>query len=222
MSGNRTKAEAFILKYIEALLPGSDNTEMYKAMFSNMSDKQFSEFMNDLESGEKTLTIIAANMAKQTLDVSRNLKLAEELGHSFFHKLWINNNNDTPTYLTNIKYMVLPLPLRRQAQILEKKISVPEDNRSVDDFTGQPTGKSKGSKISYPETQIMAALNLDQSLIEMLKYRGGDTKGFNAMNESISKTGGVSLDSISSKAGVVKSTQTLSTLLKGMHLDNTL
>jgi hypothetical protein len=112
-------------------------------------------------------------------------------------------------------------PLRRQAQLLVKKISIPEDNKSINDLTGQPssTGKSRGSKISYPETQIMAALNLDNSLIEMLKYRGGDQKGFIAMNKSISQTGGVSLDALSKLGTRVKSTDTLRTFLTCMHFE---
>jgi hypothetical protein len=117
---------------------------------------------------------------------------------------------------------VVDLVLRRQAQLLVKKISIPEDNKSVDDFTGQPTGKSKGSKISYPETQILAALNLDNNLTELLKFRGGDVKGFDAMNNSISKTGGVSLASIEKLGTRVKSTETLHTLLTCMHIGNTL
>ena len=114
--------------------------------------------------------------------------------------------------------MVIDLPLRRQAQLLIKKISIPEDSKTVDDYTGQPTGKSKGSKLSYPEVQVLAALNLDQSLIELMKYRGGDEKGFDAMNRSIARTGGVRMDMIESLGTITKSTETLQTMLTCMHI----
>jgi hypothetical protein len=222
MAGNRKKAEAVILEYIEKLLPGSPNTLHYKTMFAQMSDKDFDQFMKGLEEGSIRLAIIAPNLSQHKLTIENNLKLAKELGHEFFERIWINPGDDRPPYLSPQKYLVVDLVLRRQAQLLVKKISIPEDNKSVDDFTGQPTGKSKGSKISYPETQILAALNLDNNLTELLKFRGGDVKGFDAMNNSISKTGGVSLASIEKLGTRVKSTETLHTLLTCMHIGNTL
>lgn len=222
MPGNRKAAEALILTYVDKLLPGSQNTQIYKDLFAAMSDQDFEQFIKRLESKEIRLAIIAPNLSEPKLQIERNFGIAKELGHQFFERIWIQPGDDRPAYLSPVPYLVVDMPLRRQAQLLVKKISIPEDNKSVDDFTGQPTGKSKGSKISYPETQIMAALNLDNCLTEMLKYRGGDVKGFDAMNTSISKTGGVSLEAIGKLGTRVKSTETLSTLLTCMHLENTL
>lgn len=208
---------------MEKLLPGSNNTQIYKDLFASMTDQAFDVWIRSLEEGNSRLALIAPNLHDgPKLTIERNFKVAEELGHQFFERIWIQPGDDRPAYLSPIAYLVIELPLRRQAQLLVKKISIPEDNRSVDDFTGQPTGKSKGSKISYPETQIMAALKLDNCLTEMLKFRGGDVKGFDAMNTSISKTGGVSLEAIAKLGTKVKSTETLSTLLTCMHLENTL
>lgn len=220
MAGNRKAAEAVILEWIEKLIPDSGNRDLYANLFAGMDDAAFAVWMEKLERQEIRLAVVAPNLAKSSLDIDRNLKLADELGHNFFERILIDNGNDIPPYLSPVRYLVVDLPLRRQAQLLVKKISIPEDTKSVDDFTGQPTGKSKGSKISYPETQIMAALNLDANLTEMLKYRGGDEKGFDALNSSISKTGGVSLQSIEKLGTQVKSTQTLSIILTCMHLEN--
>ena len=222
MNTNRKAAEEVILEYIEKMLPGSENPELYRSIFKTMDDEQFDRFMADIEMGKTRLAIIAPNFNEKKLDVQRNLEIAKELGHNFFQKLWIEGTGTTPTYLTPIPYMVLDLPLRRQAQLLVKKIAIPEDNKSVDDFTGQPTGKSKGSKMSYPETQIMTAMGLDNCLIEMLKFRGGDVDGFNAMNNAISRTGEVSLNAIAPLASGVESTKTLKAILTGMHISNTL
>lgn len=211
-----------ILEYVEKLLPGSENTAIYNDLFASMDDDLFDLFMKKLESGEARLAVIAPNLDEPKLEIERNFKIADELGHQFFERIWIDSGTEVPPYLSPIPYLVVDLPLRRQAQLLVKKISIPEDNKSIDDFTGQPTGKSKGSKISYPETQIMSALSLDANLTELLKYRGGDVKGFDAMNNAISKTGGVSLQAIAALGTKVKSTQTLSIFLSCMHLDNTL
>jgi hypothetical protein len=220
--GKRQAAEAFVLKYIEKLMPGSDNTQLYRDLFGSMDDEQFDQFIQALEKEETTLAVIAPNFGKVKLTVENNLALAQELGHNFFERLWIKPDDNSPAFLTPKEYLVMDLPLRRQAQVLVKKISIPEDNQSVDDLTGQPSGKSEAAKISYPETQVLAALNLDPVLNELLKYRGGDTQGFNAMNDSFARTGGASQEAIKHLAGGVKSTQTLHTILLAMHLSNTL
>lgn len=219
---SRKAAEDFILKYIDKILPDGKNKIIYQSLFASMDDAAFAEFMTDIESGAKTLPIIAPNFSDESLSTERNLSIAKEIGYNFFQRVWIEGDGDTPTYLTPIPYLVIDLPLRRQAQLLVKKISIPEDNKSVDDFTGQPTGKSKGARVSYPEVQVLAAMGLNNSLVELMKYRGGDVKGFNAMNDSISKQGAVSMKSIEKFASGVESTRVLKTFLNCMHIKSTL
>lgn len=222
MAGFRKKAEEFILEYIQKIDPSGQNKQLYVDKFKSMNDDEFEELMKNLEEGKEHLSIVAPNFSSVKLDVERNLAIGEELGHNFFQRVRIPAKNGLPGYLTPIKYLVVDLPVRRQAQLLEKKISIPEDNNSVDDFTGQPTGKSKGSKISYPEVQVLAAMGMNECLTEFMKYRGGDEKGFNAMNTMISRTGGVSMKAIEKFSSGVKVTQTLSSFLSAMMLKNSL
>lgn len=216
--GDRKAATAFLLKWIDALLPGSPNKAIYEERLSKMSDKQFDELMHKLQSGEETLSLIAPNLDDKKLTIENNLKVAKALGHDFFQRLWLTDHITGRTYLTPIKYLVIDLPLRRQQQMLVKKISIPEDNRHIDELSGQPTGPSKGARISFPELQVLFAQNMDKSLTELIKLRGGDEKAFRAMNSKVIETGGVSLDSIVAAGTKVKSTQTLATLLRAMHL----
>lgn len=218
MAGLRRESEDYILHYIEAIA-GATNRKLYEEKFKNLDDEAFERMIEGLENGTVHLSVIAPNFSKDTrLSVENNFKVADELGHNFFQRIRIPARNGLPSYLTPIPYLIMDLPERRQAQLLEKKISIPEHNNSVDDLTGQPTGESKGSKISYPETQVMAALGLDECLLEFLKYRGGDEKGLVAMNTMIDRSGGVSMKAIEPFSGGVKSTQTLKSYLGGMQL----
>ncbi len=217
MPGNRKAATAELLAGLEAILPKSENTALYQTRLEAMSDKEFEDFIKGLDQGTTKLSLITPNFSEPKLEVERNLDLAEKWGHPFFEKIWMEPVDGGQPYLSPIKYLIIDLPLRRQAQHLIKKISIPEDNRSVDDLTGQPTGKSKGSKISYPQLQVLTALNLNHSITEMIKFRGGDRGGFNGMNASISQTGSVSLASIEHLTTGVESTKTLQALLTGMH-----
>lgn len=218
----RQEFEAWWLDFIGRFTDDDFNVKRYQARFARWSDAEFDAWVTACERGECFPDIVVPNFSKSTLTVERNFEIADWLGHSFHERLWLDEGNDIPPYLSNPSYLVMDLPLRRQAQHLVKKISIPKHNRSIDEFSGQVTGASKGSKLSYPETQILAAKQLDWVITESLKYRGGDLKGFNVMNSMIAKTGSVSLDAIEPYSGVVRSTETLATLLTMMHIDNTL
>ncbi len=222
-NGNRKEAQAFLIAAIEEMLPGGGNKEIYEKLFAEMSDEDFDKLMKSYESGEDRPVIYAPNFGKVSLSVERNLKLSKRYGHDPFERIWIHSEdpNQAP-YLSNNKYMVVLLPLRRQAQLLIKKISVPENNRNIDQLTGQPSGDSASSKISYNELQVMRSMGLDQSLRELIKFRGGDIGGFNAMNKVISKDGKVSLDAIEPYTTGVESTSALKIFLTAMHIKNTL
>lgn len=219
---NRKAAEAFILKYIEKLMPGSPNTKMYEEKFASMSDKQFDDWMSKLGRGEEILPLVAPNLTEYKLDINRNLSIAEELGHEFFQRIWLVSQDGKTKYLTPRRHLIYDLPVRRQAQLLVKKISIPKHSRTVDNLTGQPTGDSKGARVSFAELQIMSALGLNSTVREMVKLRGGDEKGFNAMNTMISRQGSVSQKAIDPYTGTVKSSEVLHAYLTAAHLENNL
>lgn len=222
MAKNRQAAQSFIIEYIGKLTEGTNNAKIYEDLFAVMTDSDFDQFMSDLGSGKKFLAIIVPNFSGKGLTIERNLEIADELGHEFFQRIWIEGKGDIPTYLTPNKYLVVDLPVRRQSQILVKKISVPKHNRVIDSLTGQPTGESKGAKISYPELQVCAAMGLDNCMVELMKYRGGDARGGAALNGMMSKYGRANQATLSQYASGVESTQTLKTFLTACHLKSTL
>lgn len=217
---NRKKATDFLLKYIDKILPGSDNKNIYEELLSKMSDKKFDELMHQLRNGEQILFLISPNLDNKKLDSSRNLKLAKELGHDMFQHLQLTDPITKTTYLTPLKYLVIDLPVRRQAQTLNKKVTIPKDNSRVDMLTGQSAADRVGG-LSFPELQVLNAQGLDSSVTELIKFRGGDEEAFRMMNDRLLKQGNVRLDSLPD-TGHVKSTQTLANILKAMHIDNNL
>lgn len=220
--GNRKAATAYLIETIDKLLPGSENGKFYQQQLGALNDEQFDQYMQRLESGEDVLSLIAPNLSEPKLSLERNLALADELKAPLFHRLWLTDAKTGQVYLTPRKYLVIDLPLRRQQQLLVKKIAIPKDNRHVDELTGQPAGESQGSSLSFPELQVLYAQGQDRSIEELIKFRGGDVKAFQALTRSVVETGGASQDAIKAIPTRVKSTETLSVLLKAMHLDNNL
>lgn len=219
---NRQKAEKFILDFMNELEPTGYNAKQYTKIFASMDDKAFDTYMKDIRDGKKSLVVFRPLYKAQGITVENNLRVAQKYGLEFFEHLHFTNNPHGPDYKTPIKYLVVDLPYRRQSQTLDKKISVPDHNKTIDELTFQPTGESKGAKISYPELQVLLGMGLDNSITELIKYRGGDRGGFNAYNAMFLRYGSANLKTLSNFATGVESTKTVKTVFTAMHLSNTI
>lgn len=215
---NRKKAEAFILQFFKDIEPTGYNVEQYTEILARMSDKDFDVYMKGIQSGKQSLVLFKPMYKAKGVTVENNLKIAAKYNVEFFERLKIENDPDKPDHLTPNKYLVIDLPFRRQSQTLYKKISLPDDNRTIDELTYQPTGASKGAKISYPELQGLLGMGLDKTITELTQYRGGDKGGFNAYNSMIGRYGSVDLKTLSTYSTGVESTKTLKTYLLSMHI----
>lgn len=218
MGASRAEVTNYILENLEALLPGNTDTPRYKAFLEGLSNKDFTTYMEDLKSGKKYLTITAPNFGPTQLNIDRNFDLGKKLGLKFFQKLWYDGDEDTPRHQSAVERLVVMLPFRVASQRLTKKMSIPRTQRVVNTLTGQPTGDSKGAAISFPELRVCAAMGLDSTMEELMKYRGGDARGGSAMMASLLRTGRANLKTLSHFASGVESTKTLRTYLNSIML----
>lgn len=219
----RKQVEEYILKYIGKIVTGEENINLYKDLFKSMSDKEFDEFMHKLKDKQITLSIIVPNGYKNTkVSVENNFKVAKEIGYDFFQRIKVTGDSDIPDYITPNKYLVYKLPIKRAAQLLSKKISIPESDKKIDTLSGQVTGESKSSKLTLPELQILIGLGLKDSVKELMKIRGGDLGSTNAMTAMLYKQGMATQQNIEQYSTGVVSTKSLKAYLNSMHIRNTL
>ena len=217
----RKEIEELIYATVDDILPDGKNKEIYKKLFSNMGDKEFDAFMEKLISSKGTLHLVCPANSEKKLSVTRNIKIAKtRFNYDFFQSIKMTDKETGVAYETPKKYIMLHLPVRRAIQTLQNKASIPKNQFSVDQRTEQATGASKGSRLSMPEIQILKAQEMDDSIIELIKHRGGDTKAFHAFNQSIVKTGGVSQKTLNSLNTRPKATEVLGIFFKAMHINN--
>lgn len=222
-SPKRRQVEDYILKYIAKIVSGDHNIKLYKDLFNRMTDKEFHEYMVKLKNKEITLSIIVPNGSKDIkVDINNNIKIAKELGFSFFQNIHFGKDGDNPGYITPNEYMVIKLPVKRAAQLLDKKISIARDPNAVSSLTGQVSGDSRSSKLSGPEIQVLIGVGCKKSLIELLKIRGGDLGAGNAMEQMIIQTGNARQEDIIKYSTGVKSTDTLRNYFIAAHINSTL
>ena len=185
--GNRKAAENKLFELMDKFDPTGANKGIWVDIFKSMSDTKFHQFVNDLDEDITLLFVEVPNLNKVKIDIQRNIAIMKELNYDPFQKIVIPSEEGLPSYLSPIKYLILDLPIRRQAQLLIKKMSTAESNHSVDNFTDQPTGKSKSSTFTFPEIQTLTARGLDKALHEFVHIRGGDNKAFNNSNLMIER-----------------------------------
>lgn len=219
---NRKAAEAFILKIMAEIEPSGYNVEQYKKWFKATSDKAFDTYMRGLRDKSKYLVFFKPAYEAKGMSIETITKTAEKYGLKLFEKLVYTNNPDEPDHMTSIEYLVVDLPYRRQSQTLMKKVSVPDNNKVVDQLTYQPTGPSKGSKISYPELQVLIGMGMDNTISELMQYRGGDKGGFNAYNAMFMRYGTANLKTLEPYRTGVESTKSVRTFLRCMHINDTM
>lgn len=225
--GMKEARAAFIKQFTDDLneiIPGTRNREFYTEYLTELSDEKFVEMVEQLESDLIVLPIFVPNLdQEESLDIARNLEVGKKWGHSFFEYLNLTDLDDPDlVYKTPIKYMVIESTLRRQIQTLESGRGIAKSSDSVDDLTGQVTGKSKGSGLTPVEVQILNAKELMPVLEEFLKHRGGDQASYNELEAAIINSGEGTLEASSVPGSRPKSTETMSTVLTSAMIENNL
>lgn len=215
---------------IGLLTPGSDhNSKMLEAHLRSLSKKDFDAFMRTLlptkESGleqQDVIPLYAPMFDKNGPTTTNNLKVAKKIGHEFFHRLRLTSPNTGRVHLTPVKHLVGDGPIKRQIQLQSKKESIPKDDKVVDEVTGQVTGASKGSKVSFPELQALGAQNLENCIQETMNIRGGNPTLKREWERQMMETGRADMKPLLKLGYKPKSTLTLSRLFTGMQLGNNL
>jgi hypothetical protein len=225
---SRVEVTAFIVGAIAEIIPGDTyNSDLTKKRLDAMSDEEFDEYVRALakpttEEGIATQEILpfySPNLKDPRVTMPNLLKVADMIGFEFFEQLWLTDPQTGRVFLTPQKYLVLDMTVRRQAQMLTKKSSIPENSRHVDEMSGQVTGKSKGSKISFPELQAQLAQGLEHTLIEEIKVRGGDRAAQVEFDRQLIENGEASIVDVTAGGGVTTSTSTVGKLFRGMMID---
>ncbi len=211
----RKKIEANTIKWINKVDESGLNGKMYQTLFKTMTDAQLTTLVNT------AMPIYEPTGGDVKIDHVRNIAIAKELGHEFRQQLWLTDEKTGQTTLTLHKHFVFDVPVRKQSQLMDKKISVSKHSRNIDHTTGQVVGKkSKSSSFSFPQMFVMYNKGYDKTLIEIIKPRGGDNEQWRAIERNLRETGESTLYPPGHESSTTKSVQTMSAFLKAMDLDN--
>lgn len=219
---NRAAATGAILKRMKELDSTGRHYEFYNETLPKMTNEEFKTFMEGLVSGQNPLFVNIPNYDDETgITVDNNIAMAKTMGYEFYQRIWVTDPISGVEYLTPLKHLVYDSTVARQTQTIDDKISVPKNNKSVDNTTGQPSGDSRAAQCSGPEYMILNSVGLNEPIVELMKFRGGDEVSRRYVENMIIKTGSASMNATPGAGQrTTRSVKTLSTILNGMGFAN--
>lgn len=189
-TGNRKKAEEYLLRVVKDGDPSGKTYEMVKEQLAKMDDKRFHNYYLAIKEGREFIPILMPNNTKHGMTVEKALDLCEKYGIQIFQRFWYRHPITKVKVLSNFKVPFVHMMVRRQIETLFNKISTASTNDDADILTGQPIGGA--SAITQPESLVSIEKGLDACLVEKLKYRGGDIEGGRLFDKALIETGKVS------------------------------
>ena len=196
MNQKNKKIIDHIIKVMDTLDPSGANSARYKNFFKNMTDKAFDRYMKLLKEGKVQIYAVFPNL-KRNMEMVNILNAAKITKTKLFQRLWMTDESTGRKFLTPEEYPVFNVSIRVAQQIVDKKISVPESDTTIDGLTGQVIGDDRAASISNPEIQALFAQGLDTTLVELIKVRGGDIHAYNEFKRQMEESGVAELSRLS-------------------------
>lgn len=231
MANNRKAFIQVAISRLKEIDPQNESIPALEKILTEMPEKDFKLYIErlrngvsedpDLDKPRELLPLVLPNMKKTAITVARNIAIGKKWGHQFFERCFLTDPLTGQTVLTNLPYAVFELPVVRQAQTLEKGIAYEKDGTRLDDRTNQVSDGTKGSSFSAPEVQALLSQGQDRSVVELMKFRGGDNIAYRTMYDSLLKTGKFRMDSYKEPTRP-KSADVANIYLKASHIDNDL
>lgn len=218
MNEKRKKAQEYILKNIAMIDQSTDkhNTKRYEEKFKNMTDKEFDDYMKRLRDGDEQVYYINTTL-KDNVDVNKLKEDCKKLGIKLFERIRMWDDVTQSYYLTPNECLILQLPVRRVSQFVDHKLSVFESDKKIDLLSGQVLKPDQAASLSQVEVQCLYSHGLTNSILELIKYRGGDTVAFGEYKRELEETGTTSVNK--DTGSVVRSAVVLGVYYNGMHIE---
>jgi len=219
--GNR---KAFLNEFIDtfkAIILNPDvlkvNVDLLTNLINGFTDAEMDKFVDDIEAGHIVVPLIAPD-GSGAISYENNLKVVEGRSIKMFKRIKTTTNGES--VMSSIPWMVAEVTGRKPIQLLDKKRSVPLDDRSRSTITGQVTNASKSMSITAPEISLMLANGMYKSIIELTRYRGGDEKASLVMKAMASHGIDINQETLAKYSNGPEVNNALKQFLLAMQLDS--
>lgn len=217
MTPKRKKVQDYIIAQFRKIDKTGRESKRMEDFFAKLNDQQFHQYMCDLRDKKDALYFYHANVVDET-NLDNYKAVAKDVGIELFEYIRMWDVATSSYYVTPFKYMILDIPVRRVSQFQDHKLSVAEGDSKIDLLTGQVVKPDKAGSINNVEVQNLYANGLDNTIIELIKYRGGDVTAFAEYKRELEETGRASVGR--DTRSVPRSAVTLDVFMSGMHIES--
>ncbi len=191
------------------------NIGLISNLIDSLSDKELDVLVEDIANGKSVLPLIVPNGS--TIDYEDLLATTKKRKVNLHRKI-ITTDGDKRTK-GRIPRLVMEVPVKKLAQLVDKKRSISDDQHSVNHLTGQVTGVSKSMSITNPELSLMAGNGMYAAIRENTKYRGGDINA-KLVIEKLAEAGmEITQETLEKYSSGPEVNNTVKQMLLGMHID---
>lgn len=191
------------------------NIGLISNLIDGMSDKELEALVEDLESKKSVIPLVVPNGS--TIDYEDLLATTKKRKVNLHKK--IITTDGTKRTKGRIPRLVMEVPVKKLAQLVDKKRSIADDQHSVNHLTGQVTGASKSMSITNPELSLWAGNGMVDATREVTKYRGGDVNA-KLVIEKLAESGiEITQETLERYSSGPEVNNTVKQLLLGMHID---
>ena len=221
MGSKKEFLDIFIKGAINTIILDSEvrkkNTELITNLIMSFTKEEMDKFVSDLESGKQVIPIIVPD-GYNAISYENNINIIEKRKIKLFKRIKVTDGDKT--VMSPIPFMVAEVTGRKPIQLLDKKRSIPMDDKSRSTLTGQVTNKSKSMSLTSPEVSLMLSNGMYDSIVELTRYRGGD-EAANLIIKTLASHGvAITQEKIKQYANGPEVNSTLKQFLLAMHIDS--
>ena len=212
--------------YFQRLTPtadgtDNDNVKYLKAFFKGKSDAEVKRFAAELRDTGGVIPFTTPNGDdKNDPKMEDILSVGVDVGYKAKQRVWYIKPDGT-AYLSPTERLIGVMYFRRQNQTAGHSAGYADAGNTINTLTGQVTGRSKVTRFSFPEINLVAQYpHMDPVLRELLEFRGGNPKARRVMKHLLATTGTADHNTISAYSDGARINQTLKAFMIGASLDS--
>lgn len=191
------------------------NIGLISNLIDGLSDKELDALVDDIASSKSIIPLIVPNGS--TIDYEDLLNTTKKRKVQLHKKIIITDG--TKRTKGRIPRLVMEVPVKKLAQLVDKKRSIADDQHSVNHLTGQVTGASKSMSITNPELSLWRGNGMSDAIRECTKYRGGDVNA-KLVIEKLAESGiEITQETLEKYSSGPEVNNTVKQMLLGMHID---
>lgn len=219
MTKERAKAEELIYKVMDALDKTGSMSRYYSEKFKPMDDKEFLKYIS-----KKFPYRFQTRIFKIEPTFVEIEKAAKVLGVPLMEKVstpdLYKNKDGVP--VSTKEALVVYIHLKKMKQFLTKKNSISTNIASRDNKTGRLVGHDKNGATSDREMESLVVSGMDNTIQELSRARADSPEAKQAMYNTISALGTVSLKDIPESKTDVLSKNMMNVYMLGSHINTNL